>query len=162
MKIRNYLWILNIAGAIFIIISIMTPTSYNDQTATLYFVWMTQIAIDVEPFAIYLLRTDLILVIISCILALIIFSSSLITITLTITYIKASLNYRKLRRKMIIFAGMVIASTLGWIIMMEVFYNLYGYHHWITTGGGYSPFFGVIGPFIGATLIIFGVFSRRD
>ncbi len=56
MKIRNYLWILNIAGAILIIISIMTPTSYNDQTATLYFVWMTQIAIDVEPFAIYLLR----------------------------------------------------------------------------------------------------------
>ena len=46
----------------------MTPTSYNDETATLYFVWMTQIGVDVEPVAIYLLRTDLTLVIISTIL----------------------------------------------------------------------------------------------
>ncbi|MFX0040084.1 MAG: hypothetical protein ACFFB9_04675 [Promethearchaeota archaeon] len=162
MNIRNYLWILNIAGALLAIISIMTPTSYNDTTPTLYYIWMTQIAIDIEPFAIYLLRQDLMLVIISSILALIILSSSLIAMTLTITYIRASLNYKKLRWKMIVLAGLVIASTLGWIIMMELFYNNYGYNHWITTGGGYSPSFGVIGPFIGAALIILGIFSRRE
>lgn len=162
MKIRNYLWILYIVGAILIIISIMTPTSYNDEVATPYFVWMTQIGVDVEPVAIYLARTDLTLVIISTILALTIFSSSLIAITLTITYTRASLNYKKLRWKMIIIAGIVIASTLWWIVMMELFYNEYGYNHWITTGGGYKPSFGVIGPFIGAALIVLGAFSRRE
>ena len=86
MKIRNYLWILNIVGALLVIISIMTPTSYNDETATTYFVWSAQIGVDVEPVAIFLLRTDLTLVIISTLLALAIFSSSLIAITLTITY----------------------------------------------------------------------------
>ncbi len=162
MKIRNYIWILNIVGALLIIISIMTPTSYNDETATTYFIWMTQIGVDVEPVAIYLLRTDLTLVIISTILALAIFSSSLIAITLTITYTRASLNYKKLRWKMIIIAGIVIAATIWWIVMMELFYNEYGYNHWINTGGGYKPFFGVIGPFIGAALIVLGVFWRRE
>ncbi|MHA1257192.1 MAG: hypothetical protein ACTSPS_16500 [Promethearchaeota archaeon] len=32
MKIRKYLWILNLIGGIIILISIMTPTSYNDTT----------------------------------------------------------------------------------------------------------------------------------
>jgi len=162
MKIRNYLWILNIVGAILIIISIMTPTSYNDEAATHYYVWMTQISVDVEPVAISLLRADLTLVIISTIIALTIFSSSLIAITLTTTYIRASLNYKKLRWKMILIAGIVIASTLWWIIMMELFYNEAGYNHWITTGGGYSPYFGVIGPFIGAALVVLGSFVRRE
>jgi len=47
------------------------------------------------------------------------------------------------------------------IIMMELFYNEYGYHHWVATGGGYSPYFGVIGPFIGAIFILAGSFVRR-
>ncbi len=63
---------------------------------------------------------------------------------------------------MIIIAGIVIAATLWWIVMMEFFYNEYGYNHWITTGGGYKPSFGVIGPFIGAALIVLGAFSRRE
>jgi len=46
--------------------------------------------------------------------------------------------------------------------MMESFYNAYGYNHWVFTGGGYTPFFGVIGPFIGAIFIILGFFVRRD
>lgn len=161
-QIRNYLWILNIVGAILIIISIMTPTTYNDETATLYYVWITQIGVDANPVAIYLLRQDLALVIYSMILASLIFASSVIAITLTITYIRASLNYKKLRWKMIILAGLVIVSTLWWIIMMELFYNSHGYNHWITTGGGYKPFFGVIGPFIGAALIVLGIFSKRE
>lgn len=57
MKIRNYLWIFNIVGGLITLIAILTPTSYNDTGPTLYFVWMNQIGIDVEPLAIYLLRT---------------------------------------------------------------------------------------------------------
>jgi len=162
MKIRNYLGILYIVGAILVIISIITPTSYNDETASVYFVWMTQISVDVEPVAISLLRTDLALVVTSTILTLIIFSSSLIAIILYIIYVRASLDYNKLRWKMIIIAGIIIACTLWWIIMMELFYNEAGFNHWITTGGGYKPFFGVIGPFIGAALIVLGTFWRRE
>ncbi|NHJ25672.1 MAG: hypothetical protein EAX89_13895 [Candidatus Lokiarchaeota archaeon] len=162
MNIRKYLWILNIIGAIIILISILTPTSYNDTYPTLYYVWMTQIGVDIDPLAIYLLRTDLMLVVISTILALIIFSSSVIAITLNLTYVRLSLNFKRLRWKMLLIAGLVIASTLFWIIMMEAFYNQYGYNHWIAMGGGYSPYFGVIGPFIGAVIIGFGFFVKRE
>jgi hypothetical protein len=162
MKIRNILWISNLVGSIIVIISILTPTSYNDTGPTLYFVWMTQIGVDVDPLAIYLLRTDIMLVTISTILALIIISSALVAITLTSIYIRASLPFKKLRWKMIILTLLVIISTLFWIIMMELFYNEYGYHHWTATGGGYSPSFGVIGPFIGAAFMIMGLFVRRE
>ena len=162
MKIRKYLWILNLVGGIIILISILTPTSYNDVTPTLYFVWMTQIVVDVDPLAIYLLRTDLMLVTISTVLALFIFSSALMVITLTSIYLRASLPFKKLQWKMIILAILVIISTLFWIIMMESFYNEYGFSHWIATGGGYTPFLGVIGPFIGSTLILLGSFVRRE
>ncbi|MFW9971286.1 MAG: hypothetical protein ACFFDF_13925 [Candidatus Odinarchaeota archaeon] len=162
MRIRNYLWILSITGAILIIISILTPTSYNDTNPTLYYVWMTQVAIEVQPFDIYVLRTDLTLDLVSWVLFLAILSSALIALTLNITYVRNSLNFKKLRWKMILIAGIVIVSTLFWILMMEFFYNVSGFHHWIYTGGGYTPYFGVIGPFIGATLLIIGVFTRRD
>jgi len=162
MKIRNLLWISNLVGSIIVIISILTPTSYNDTGPTLYFVWITQIGVDVDPLAIYLLRTDIMLVTISTILAVIIFSSALLAITLTSIYLRASLPFKKLRWKMIILTQLVIISILFWIIMMELFYNEYGYHHWSFTGGGYSPSFGVIGPFIGAAFMILGLFVRRE
>ncbi|MFX0021857.1 MAG: hypothetical protein ACFE9S_05990 [Candidatus Hermodarchaeota archaeon] len=162
MKIRNHLWTLYIVGAVIIIIAIMTPTSYNDTGSPLYYVWMTQIGIDVDPFDIYVLRTDLTLVLVSWTLLLVIFSSALVAMTLTITYARTSLNFKKLRWKMIIIAGIAIFSTLFWIIMMELFYNSAGFNHWSYLGGGYSPHFGVIGPFIGAALIIIGAFTRRE
>ena len=50
MNFRKYLWIFSIIGGLLSIISIMTPTSYNDTTPTLYYVWMTQIGHhDAEP-----------------------------------------------------------------------------------------------------------------
>ncbi len=161
MKIRKYFWILNIVGGLIMLFSIFTPTSYNDTTPTLYYVWMNQIGVDVYPLAIYLLRTDVMLVTISTILAIVIFSSALLSITLTGVSLRNSLPFKKLQWKMIILALLTTASTLFWIIMMESFYNLYGYNHWVTTGGGYSPFFGVIGPFIGAALLVVGSFARR-
>lgn len=162
MTIRKYLWILCVIGALLSIISIMTPTSYNDTATPLYYVWMTQIGIDADPISIYLLRQDLILVLISWILVFSIISCSLITITLTNVYIRNALNLKKLNWKLLIMAVIIIGSTLFWIFMMESFYNIYGYHHWIASGGGYSPYFGVIGPFIGASLIIIGSFSKRE
>lgn len=162
MKIRKYFWILNIIGGIITLIAILTPTSYNDTGPTLYFIWMNQISVDVDPLAINLLREDVFLVMTSTVLALIIFSSGLLAITLTIISLRASLPYKKLQWKAIILALLVIISTLFWIIMMELFYNEAGYNHWVATGGGYSPYFGVIGPFIGAAFIVLGSFARRE
>ena len=162
MRIRKYLWILNFIGGIIILISILSPTSFNDTTPTLYYVWMTQIGVDVDPLTIYLLRTDLMLVTISTILALMIFSSALMAITLTSIYLRASLPFKKLQWKVLILVLLVIGSTLFWIIMMESFYNEAGYNHWIATGGGYSPHFGVIGPFIGTAFLVLGSFVRRE
>ncbi|MFX0073810.1 MAG: hypothetical protein ACFE96_00095 [Candidatus Hermodarchaeota archaeon] len=161
MKIRKNLWILNIIGGIITLFAILTPTSYNDTGPILYIVWMNQIGVDVEPLAIYLLRTDVTLVLVSTILALIIFSSALIVIVITFIYLRASLSFRKLQWKAIVLTLLVIVSTITWIVMMELFYNRFGANHWTFTGGGYSPYFGVIGPFIGAVLIILGSFVRR-
>ena len=161
MKIRHFLWIFSILGGILSFISVLIPTSFNDRTSTLYYVWITQIGVDIEPLAIYLLRTDVILVMASWILMLIIITSSIITITLTIVYIRNSLNLKKLRWIGVVMALSIVAATLFWIFMMEVFYNEAGYNHWVFTGGGYTPYLGIILPFIGAGLIGLGSFSSK-
>jgi hypothetical protein len=161
LRIRYYFWVFSILGGILSFISVLIPTSFNDTTPTLYYVWMTQIGVDAEPLAIYLLRTDVILVLVSWILMLIIITSSIITITLTIVHIRNSLSFKKLRWTSLVMALLIVASTLFWIFMMEFFYNSSGYNHWILTGGGYTPFLGIILPFIGAGLIGLGFFSKN-
>ena len=163
MRIRQNLWLFCIIGGIIAFISVIFPTSFNDTTPTLYFVWITQIGVDLEPLDIYLLRTDVMLVLNSWILMLTIVISSIITITLTIVYIRSSLSLRTFKWMSIVGALLNMASPLFWIFMMESFYNIYGYNHWVFTGGGYTPFLGIILPFIGAGLILLGVFStERD
>ena len=161
MKISYYLWIFSIIGGLLSFISVLLPTTFNDTSSTLYFVWITQIGVDADPIDIYLLRTDVILVMVSFILMLIIVVGSLITITLTVVYIRASLSQKTFRWGSMIMTVLIIASTLFWIFMMESFYNIHGYNHWVFTGGGYSPFLGIIFPFIGASLILIGSFSQK-
>ena len=65
------------------------------------------------------------------------------------------MSYLKLKKYWLIFVILILLSTLTWIIMMEVFYNLrWGVSHWES----YLPNFGVIGPFIESTLIFVGFF----
>ena len=110
MKIRKYLWILNLIGGLVILLSFFTPTSYNNTNPTFYYVWMNQIGADVDPLDIYLLRTDVMLVTISTILTVVIFSSALLSITLTSISLRNSLPFKKLQWKMIILALLTIAS----------------------------------------------------
>jgi len=161
MKISHNLWVFSIIGGVIAFISVLLPTSFNDSSSFLYYVWITQIGVDVEPFAIYLLRTDVILVLVSWILMLIIVVSSIITIILTIVYVRASLSLKTFKWMSIVGALLIIAAPLFWIFMMESFYNSYGYNHWVLTGGGYTPFIGIILPFIGAGLILIGSFSKK-
>lgn len=161
MKIRHNLWVFSIIGGIIAFISVLFPTSFNDTSPTLYFVWITQIYVDVEPLEIGLLRTFVDLVLVSWILMLTIVVSSIITITLTIVYVRASLSLKTFKWMSIVGAFLNIAAPLFWIFMMEAFYNANGHNHWVFTGGGYSPFLGIILPFIGAGLILIGSFSKE-
>lgn len=89
---------------------------------------------------------------------LIIFASAIITITLTNFYRKSSKSYQNLKWKLLFLAFLIILSTLGWIIIMEIVYLNSPQRHWEL----YSPHFGLIGPFIGASLIILGAFLTKD
>ena len=161
MKIKHYLWVFSIIGGMIAFISVLLPTTFNDTTPTLYFVWFTQIAVNIEPLEIYLLRTEVILVLVSWILMLIIVVCSILTVTLTIGYIRASLSHKTFKWMSLIGAVLNIASPLFWIFMIESFYNEAGYNHWVLTGGGYTPFLGIIFPFIAAGLILLGSFSIK-
>ncbi|MHA2325250.1 MAG: hypothetical protein ACXACB_07620 [Promethearchaeota archaeon] len=154
-------WVLPIFGGLITLISIFTPTTYNYSYGTdLYYVWMNQLALDIEPGSLIpsLLRTDLALLILSITLTDIIFTSSIVLITSTNIYRKSLRSYKNLRWTWLIFASLIIVSTLTWIIYMEIFYNNAGYSHW----QNYRPYFGVIGPFIGASLMIIGIIFAKD
>ncbi len=156
--------ILSIIGGILTIFAILTPTSFHTEPGNTYFVWITQLYLETDPgpLVIGLLRTDLMLVIISFIFAAIIFSSAIISITTSLIYRKVSVETKGKRRNMLILATLIAISTLAWIIMMEVFYRINGFPHWSLGGGGYIPHFGVIGPFIGTGFLIFGVLLDKD
>ncbi|MFX1378236.1 MAG: hypothetical protein ACFFA4_04010 [Promethearchaeota archaeon] len=156
--------VLPIIGGFLAIISILMPTSFHTEIGNTYFVWINQLylRIDPTPIAIGLLRTDLTLVIFSITFGLIIVSSSVTIITATLLCKKFSKILSENKKIWITVALLIAISTLSWIIMMEVFYMIYGYNHWITSGGGYIPYFGVIGPFIGTIIIIIGVLFDKN
>ncbi len=115
------------------------------------------------PISVGLLRNDPILLTFSIILSVMIFSSAIITIRSSFIYRKKLLYVQKHKKLFLILAIIIALSTLTWIIMMEVFYMIYGANHWIGIGvGHYIPHFGVIGPFIGTSLIIIGVLLDKN
>jgi len=155
--------ILAILGGIISIISLFTPTSFNRRYGTdLYYVWMNQLAIDIEPgpIELYLLesRTDIFLICFSIAILVIIFANAIILITLTNIYSKTSRSIQELKIKWLILAIIITAATLLWITYMEIFYSLSGASHW----QNYNPHFGIIGPFIGSGLIIAAFFLAKD
>lgn len=151
-------------GGLLTLIATLTPTEFHTEPGSTYFVWMwqTYLEIDPGPFIIGLLRTDLMLLTFSIVFSVILFSSSLISITASVFYRKRDKDPREHKRSWLILVSAIILSTLAWIIMMETFYRLYGFAHWSIVGGGYIPHFGVIGQFIGAIFIILGVFYGKN
>ncbi|MFX1419196.1 MAG: hypothetical protein ACFE9N_09780 [Promethearchaeota archaeon] len=155
--------ILIIIGGLLTIFSLFTPTSFHTEPGSTYFVWMNQIYLEIVPtFTIGLLRFDITLNIFSTAFSVIIFSSSIISITTSFIYRKLSVEAKRHKRNLLILAFLIAISTLAWIIMMEVYYRIYGYPHWSIGGGGYIPHFGVIGPFIGSIFIGLGVLLERN
>ncbi|MFX1389916.1 MAG: hypothetical protein ACFE9Z_07645 [Promethearchaeota archaeon] len=117
---------------------------------------------DPPPINIGLLRNDPGLLTFSIIFTGTIFLSALMTIWISIIYRKNSIDFRKFKNLLLVFTILISISTLAWIIMMEVYYMIYGANHWVGIGvGHYIPHFGVIGPFIGSVFIILGVMLDR-
>ncbi len=156
---KKNLWILPLIGSIIVLISLFTPVTTWTPTGNLVYQWMFQMALRVEPYLEFLLwRWDPFLLSLSIILSVIICASALILIILTTIYVRSSKSYHNLKKIWLLFAIVIIISTLTWIIKMEVFYNNWGNSHWQS----YTPNFGVIGPFIGSAFIIIGVYLGRD
>lgn len=156
---KNIPFFLIIIGGLLTLISLFTPTTYNYRFGTdLYYVWINHLALDVEtiPLELYLLtsRADIFLVCFSIVLAGILLGSVVVLFSLTTSYKKASITFQKLRWKWLTIAIIISLSTLVWIILMEIFYAFQGGSHWLN----YRPHFGVIGPFIGSSLIMVAFF----
>lgn len=153
-----------IIGGIITIIAIFTPTSFSTDTIATYYVWMfqTYLHIDPAPIRIGLLRWDPILLTFSISFSILIFLSALIIICISTKYRKTSINFQKFKKNLLILAISISLLTLAWIVMMEVFYIIYGANHWVGIGvGHYIPHFGVIGPFLGSLFVVLGILLER-
>ncbi|MFX1243066.1 MAG: hypothetical protein ACFFA7_17605 [Promethearchaeota archaeon] len=161
---KKKLWLLPIIGSIIALISLFTPATSLDYSGSFSIQWMFQLGLRIEPvLELSLWRgvsPEVIpLLFLSITLSLLNFASSIISILLTLKYKRNSMSYLKLKKYWLLFGVLIALSTLAWIIMMEVFYNItWGNSHWQF----YSPNFGVIGPFIGSTLIIIGFFQVKN
>lgn len=153
---KKNLWLLPIIGSLIALISLFTPATTLYYLGSFSIQWMFQLGLRLEPVIEFILwREEFPLLFLSITLSLINFASSIILILLTLKYKRNSKSYLKLKKYWLLFGMLIVLSTLTWIIKMEVFYNiLWGASHWQF----YSPNFGVIGPFIGSTLIIVGFF----
>ncbi|MFW9824680.1 MAG: hypothetical protein ACFFE4_17180 [Candidatus Thorarchaeota archaeon] len=146
-------------GGLLTLIATLTPTEFHTEPGNTYFVWMWQISLETDPgpFIISLLRIDPTLLTFSILFSVILFSTSIISISASVFYRKRNKDPKEHKKSWLILASAIILSTLAWIIMMEIFYRINGFPHWSIGGGGYIPNFGVIGQFIGAVFIILGV-----
>lgn len=138
-------------------ISVLTPVTTWNPVGTFAIQWMFQLGLRLEPYIEFgLWRIDPGLLTLSITLSVIIFASAITLLILTIIFKRTSRNFQKLKWVWLSFAIIITLSTLAWIIVMEIFYNINGYNHWSVYGGDYSPSFGIIGPFIGSAVIIIG------
>ncbi|MHA2035648.1 MAG: hypothetical protein ACW98X_04400 [Promethearchaeota archaeon] len=152
-------WITPIIGGLVALISLFTPVTTWSSLGRFAFQWMFQLGLELEPsIVIGLWRWDPLLLSMSIILSIINLASTIIIIISTIIYKRTSRDYHNLKKIWLLFAIIIIFSTLTWIIKMEIFYNNWGGSHW----QAYNPNFGVIGPFIGSAVIIIGVYLARD
>jgi hypothetical protein len=153
-----------IIGGVLALIALFTPTSFSTDSIATYYVWMfqTYLHTDPPPIRIGLLRWDPTLLTFSIIFSVIIFLSALIIVWISIKYRKDSISFKNFKNFLLILAILISILTLAWIIMMEVYYMIYGANHWVGIGvGHYIPHFGIIGPFIGSIFVVLGILYER-
>ena len=161
---NKYATLFPIIGGVLTIFALFTPTSFSTDSIATYYVWMfqTYLHTDPPPIRIGLLRWDPMLLTFSIIFSVLIFLSAVIIVWISIIYRKNSIKFKKFKNILLILAIVITLLTLAWIIMMEVFYMIYGANHWVGIGlGHYIPHFGTIGPFIGAIFVVIGILLER-
>jgi len=158
--VKRNLWILPMIGCFIALVSLFTPTTYDSNPGELILIWMNQMGLRIlagsptPEFWRSILWPNLF----SFACEIIIFASTIISITLINTYKISARSFQELKWKLLLSAALIIISTLTWIIIMEIAYLNSPRSHW----EWYSPHFGVIGPFIGSSLIIAGVILTKD
>jgi len=155
--VKKYIWIFAFMGGIISLIALLTPAAgLNYRSPSFdndFYLWMFNLFFSHRFEAgIHTTRiefdTHLISLIPSIICSLLITISSIITIITANKYRKGVLNTKI---SWLISAIVIIIATIIWMIMMEISRKvLYGHEFW----GILYPSFGVIGPFIGASLEI--------
>ncbi|MFX0023178.1 MAG: hypothetical protein ACFE9S_12700 [Candidatus Hermodarchaeota archaeon] len=161
-KFNEKSWIIPLIGGIIALVSLFTPVTTWNPPGEFSIQWMFQLGLRLESFLEFgLWRWDPGLLSLSIALSVIIIVCSITHIILIVIYRRSKRSFQKLKKYWILFAVLIALSTLSWIIMMELYYNASGYTHWLSylpNWQYYSPSFGVIGPFIGSSLIIIAFF----
>ena len=154
--LKRFVWIIPYLGIITCSIAILTPTAFFENV-----IWNHEIINWIWGYFLDTFNStvsggfysDPIQLVSSVITSSIIFASILI---ITLGLIKSRDNIKKGSINLSIYiipAVSIIISTIFWMVMMETAErNIYDISMW----GRYVPGFGVIGLFIGASLIIFG------
>lgn len=157
--IKERAWIISLVGAVLTLIALLTPAAYDFYRDYLargsFMVWMwglVSLNLSDYEYDIYiheLAFTDNIRIFIPCIICSIIIISSVIVI------IVSAINYRKENRGALtwLFSAIaIIISTIAWMVAIEIVYIFESMSFWLEV----NPGFGVIGPFIGASLALVG------
>ena len=157
--IKEYAWVFSLVGGVLTLIALLTPAASDFYSGYLvsgsFMVWMwglVSLNFSDYEYDIYIHEvafTDNIRILIPCIIC------SMIILACVIVIIASAINYRKVERgaEMWLFSAItIIISTIAWIIAIEAAYIFESMSFWLEV----NPGFGVIGPFIGASLALAG------
>lgn len=157
-RIKKYLWLFPFIGSIITIISFATPAVYfiyrSPTYDTEFYRWMLdfyfshvyELGVDKYTFHQSTSFTGYI----SIFASITIIISNIFIILSVRKYRKENLEFKK---NWLILALITISLTIGWMIMKEISTIIsFGHSFW----GLLSPSFGIIGPFIGGSLVVLG------
>jgi len=164
VEIKKYLWAFPLIGGLISLISFFTPAAfffYRYPTyRTEFYRWMLDFYVSL---AFYDNGTETITTGLNTSLAgYISWICSILIIVLNLLIILSANKYRKGKtvseNNWLIFALITITTTIMWMIVKEIYTrNSFDHSFW----GLLSPGFGIIGPFLGASLEIIGFFLLK-
>ena len=153
---KNYFWIPPLLGGLISLIALFTPATYKILPGNYYYIWMWGLL----SYKLYdstdtLFTNNVKLFIPSIICSILVFIFAIIII------ISANMNrtgkkgFKDVKNKWYGLSVLVIITTATWMIIYEVHsYIAVSYSWW----KDWYPGFGVIGIFLGAIIIIMGIF----
>jgi len=161
----DYIWVIPLVAGLLVVLAIITPTAYFNTMGVFWNWWMwdftTMGVVGFESISLFISDGDIIIVSIITTCAMLLSVVNLLILSSTTR--KRNLNTKDFELMSIISAVLSICIMLYYMIAMDIaFYDgltiedttfSAGYHFWDL----FNPSFGIILPFISATLSFFGV-----